>query len=156
ITFKINGKTETVVNPDPAMSLNEYLRTVKLLKGTKRSCGEGGCGCCVVSITSPGDSVPKPVNSCLHPLCAMDGAEVTTVEGIGSSRTTLHPVQKSLAEHWGSQCGGCSTGMVMSMYTLLQSEPAATAQEMEMALDGNICRCTGYRPILDAFKAAAK
>eukprot|EP00045_Choanoeca_perplexa_P016293 m.218258 g.218258 ORF g.218258 m.218258 type:complete len:1312 (+) comp17218_c0_seq1:61-3996(+) len=159
LQFELNGRAVTVANPDPAMSLNEYLREVALLRGTKRSCGEGGCGCCVVNITHTdalsGAETSIPINSCLRPLCSVQGLRITTVEGIGSRRQGYHTLQTKLAEHWGSQCGGCSTGMVMSAYSLLQRLPAPDAVDVELALDGNICRCTGYRPILDAFKEAA-
>eukprot|EP01147_Barroeca_monosierra_P002142 gene2142-5172_t len=150
LAFTLNGKAQTVSKPDPNMSLNEYIRTVAGLKGTKLSCGEGGCGACVVAITSKdpvtGKDVTVPVNSCLRLLIACDGLEITTVEGIGSTRKGLHPVQKTLANFWGSQCGGCSPGM---------ANPKPTKQDVENCLDGNICRCTGYRPILAAFQSFA-
>ncbi|EGD72878.1 hypothetical protein PTSG_04607 [Salpingoeca rosetta] len=159
LTFTLNGKPQKVQNPDPDMTLNEYIRTIAGLKGTKLSCAEGGCGACVVAITkkdtASGKDVTVPANSCLRLLAACEGLQITTVEGIGSTRTKMHPVQKTLATHWGSQCGGCSSGMVMSMYSLLQRSPQPTKQEVEDCLDGNICRCTGYRPILDAFKSFA-
>eukprot|EP00730_Choanoeca_flexa_P003145 TRINITY_DN11305_c0_g1_i3.p1 TRINITY_DN11305_c0_g1~~TRINITY_DN11305_c0_g1_i3.p1 ORF type:complete len:1308 (+),score=353.97 TRINITY_DN11305_c0_g1_i3:32-3955(+) len=160
LTFELNGRPVTVSNPDPAMSLNEYLREVALLRGTKRSCGEGGCGCCVVNVTHldalSGQETTVPINSCLRPLCSLQDAKVVTIEGLGNRRKGYHPLQTQLAESWGSQCGGCSTGMVMSAYSLLAREAAPAPLEVELALDGNICRCTGYRPILDAFKTVAK
>ncbi|KAK3726979.1 hypothetical protein QZH41_014709, partial [Actinostola sp. cb2023] len=127
---------------------------------TKFMCHEGGCGSCTVVITQT-DPISKkttamPVNSCLFPLCGADGVSVTTVEGIGSQDNGFHPIQERLAEHNGSQCGYCSPGMVMNMYGLLKNNPTPSKQDVEDHFDGNICRCTGYRPILDAMKSFAK
>ncbi|XP_064394961.1 xanthine dehydrogenase/oxidase-like isoform X6 [Halichondria panicea] len=92
------------------------------------------------------------VNACLAPLCSVDGMAVTTVEGIGSSRDLLHPVQERIARAHGSQCGFCTPGFVMSMYTLLRNSHAPSEKQIEGAFEGNLCRCTGYRPILEGFK----
>ena len=127
------------------------------MSGTKLGCGEGGCGACTVMLSRYDAVLGKPrhysANACLTPLCALDGYHVTTVEGIGSMRTGLHPVQQRIAELHGSQCGFCTPGIVMSLYTILRSNPSATPHEIEEALDGNLCRCTGYRPIIDAAKS---
>ncbi|CAH3019046.1 unnamed protein product, partial [Porites evermanni] len=95
-------------------------------------------------------------NGCLLPLCAVDGMAVTTVEGIGNTKTILHPVQERIAKSHGSQCGFCTPGIVMSMYTLLRNNPVPTQKEIESAFEGNLCRCTGYRPIIAGFKTFAK
>uniref|UniRef100_A0A8B9GC73 Aldehyde oxidase 1 n=1 Tax=Amazona collaria TaxID=241587 RepID=A0A8B9GC73_9PSIT len=95
-------------------------------------------------------------NACLLPICCLYGAAVTTVEGVGSTKTRVHPVQERLAKCHGSQCGFCSPGMVMSIYTLLRNYPEPTPEQMTAALAGNLCRCTGYRPILDACKTFCK
>ncbi|XP_066282141.1 xanthine dehydrogenase/oxidase-like [Branchiostoma lanceolatum] len=92
------------------------------------------------------------VNACLAPICSLHGAAVTTVEGIGSTRTRLHPVQERLAKAHGSQCGFCTPGIVMSMYTLLRNHPTPDMEQLEAAFQGNLCRCTGYRPILEGYK----
>ncbi|KAJ7381027.1 hypothetical protein OS493_004623 [Desmophyllum pertusum] len=160
ITFTVNGTQYTVNNPDPGMSLNEWIRNQPGLQGTKVMCREAGCGCCVVSITRRDLSVSKDVtvavNSCLFPLCAVNGTTVTTIEGIGNRYDGFHPIQERLAEHNGSQCGYCSPGFVMNMYSLLKETPSPSEQQIEDSFDGNICRCTGYRPILDAMKTFAK
>lgn len=96
------------------------------------------------------------VNACLTPVCAMHGCAVTTVEGIGSTRTKLHPVQERLAKAHGSQCGFCTPGIVMSMYALLRSLPQPSMKDLEVAFQGNLCRCTGYRPILEGYKTFTK
>ncbi|ESO05727.1 hypothetical protein HELRODRAFT_77403 [Helobdella robusta] len=162
LTFYVNGEKVNVLEPDPDMSLLTYLRdicefffinNIWILFGTKYGCGEGGCGTCTVLLTKIVNNVPKhlSLNSCLIPLCAMHGAAVTTVEGIGSIGTRLHPVQEVLAEKHGTQCGYCSPGFVMSMYVLLCNNPHPRELDIEEALQGNLCRCTGYRPIVQGF-----
>uniref|UniRef100_A0A8B9T271 Aldehyde oxidase 1 n=1 Tax=Anas platyrhynchos TaxID=8839 RepID=A0A8B9T271_ANAPL len=95
-------------------------------------------------------------NACLLPICSLYGVAVTTVEGVGSTKSRVHPVQERLAKCHGSQCGFCTPGMVMSIYTLLRNYPEPTSEQMTAALAGNLCRCTGYRPILDACKTFCK
>lgn len=92
------------------------------------------------------------VNACLTPLCAMHGLAVTTVEGIGSTKSRLHPVQERIAKAHGSQCGFCTPGIVMSMYSLLRTLPKPTMHDLEIAFQGNLCRCTGYRPIIEGYR----
>uniref|UniRef100_A0A671SQ22 Aldehyde oxidase 5 n=1 Tax=Sinocyclocheilus anshuiensis TaxID=1608454 RepID=A0A671SQ22_9TELE len=92
------------------------------------------------------------VNACLQPICSLHGAAVVTIEGIGSTKTKLHPVQEHIAKAHGSQCWFCTPGMVMSMYTLLRNNPQPTMEDIRETLGGNLCRCTGYRPIIDGFK----
>lgn len=96
------------------------------------------------------------VNACLTPICSVHGMAVTTVEGIGSTRNKLHPVQERIAKAHGSQCGFCTPGMVMSMYALLRSMSEPTMKDMELAFQGNLCRCTGYRPIIEGFRTFTK
>ena len=123
VSFTLNGKLTTVVDPDPTVMLSEYIRNVANLKGTKVSCNQGGCGACTV-VMSPMDAVQsgitpgatdglthRTINSCLRPLCSVDGMAITTVEGVGS-QTNLHVVQEQLVKHNGSQCGFCTPGMV--------------------------------------------
>ncbi|KAJ1186484.1 hypothetical protein NDU88_003265 [Pleurodeles waltl] len=108
----------------------------------------------MVSTFSPGNKkiLHYTANACLLPICSLYGTAVTTVEGIGSTTTKLHPVQERIAKAHGSQCGFCTPGMVMSMYTLLRNHPEPTMQQINEALAGNLCRCTGYRPIVDGCK----
>ncbi len=151
----VNGQKRVLKGSqlDPRLTLIQYLRQIGLT-GTKLGCGEGGCGACTVMISFY-DSISSKVrhisaNACLTPLCSLDGYHVTTIEGIGGLRQGLHPIQKRLASLHGSQCGFCTPGIVMSLYTILRTNPNATPHEIEESLDGNLCRCTGYRPILDA------
>ncbi|RUS90424.1 hypothetical protein EGW08_001829, partial [Elysia chlorotica] len=123
-------------------------------------CREAGCGCCAVSVTylPPDSNTLKTysVQSCLTPLYAVDGWQVTTVEGLGSQREGFHPLQERIAKFNGTQCGYCTPGMVMNMYGLLHQKANISSQEIEDNFDGNLCRCTGYRPVLDAMKSFAQ
>eukprot|EP00164_Ancoracysta_twista_P007973 GFYU01011433.1.p1 GENE.GFYU01011433.1~~GFYU01011433.1.p1 ORF type:complete len:1346 (-),score=473.75 GFYU01011433.1:262-4254(-) len=162
LLFYINGRKYVERNPDPQMTLLEYLRSDRIgLKGAKLGCGEGGCGACTVMVShwDPEKKavVHRSINACLAPLLAVDGMNVTTVEGIGSVRKgKIHPVQERMAAYHASQCGFCTPGFVMSMYTQLRNNPNPTEAQMVESLDGNLCRCTGYRPILDAARSFAK
>eukprot|EP01012_Entosiphon_sulcatum_P069112 TRINITY_DN9970_c0_g1_i1.p1 TRINITY_DN9970_c0_g1~~TRINITY_DN9970_c0_g1_i1.p1 ORF type:complete len:1321 (-),score=227.62 TRINITY_DN9970_c0_g1_i1:116-4078(-) len=156
-TVTINGKPYSWDQAPPSVSLNEFIRNGANLKGTKYCCYEGGCGSCtvVVSYTDAlGRTVHRSVPSCLTPLALCDGMHVTTIEGLGGKNSGgYHPLQERLADNSGTQCGYCSPGFVMAMYDLLLNNPNPQAQEVEAQLDGNICRCTGYRPILDTMKS---
>lgn len=156
LVFFVNGKKIKDDNVDPEWTLLQYLRNKLRLCGTKLGCGEGGCGACTVMVSKYDRHQDKvihlPVNACLAPICSMHGLAVTTVEGIGSTKTRLHPVQERIAKAHGSQCGFCTPGIVMSMYTLLRNSVKPTMKEMEVAFQGNLCRCTGYRPIIEGFR----
>lgn len=156
IIFYLNGNRVKVTDAQPRMTLIEYLRSVKLLTGTKLGCGEGGCGACTVTISrlEHGVVIHRGVNACLAPLCSVDACHVTTVEGIGT-QANPHPVQDRISSCHGSQCGYCTPGIVMALYSKLQSNPTPTVEDIEETFDGNLCRCTGYRPILDAAKTFA-
>ncbi|XP_045768290.1 xanthine dehydrogenase [Maniola jurtina] len=156
LVFYVNGKKVTEPKPDPEWTLLWYLRKKLRLTGTKLGCAEGGCGACTVMISKYNRKEKKivhlAVNACLAPVCAMHGLAVTTIEGIGSTKTKLHPVQERLAKAHGSQCGFCTPGIVMSMYTLLRSCQKVKYSDMEVAFQGNLCRCTGYRAIIEGYK----
>ncbi|PWA82587.1 xanthine dehydrogenase [Artemisia annua] len=156
----VNGVPKVLPDGLAHLTLLEYLRDVGLT-GTKLGCGEGGCGACTVMV-SYFDQISKKcvhqaINACLAPLYSVEGMHVITVEGIGNRKFGLHPVQESLASRHGSQCGFCTPGFIMSMYALLRSSKTPpTEEQIEESLAGNLCRCTGYRPILDAFRVFAK
>ncbi|KAL5009354.1 hypothetical protein ScPMuIL_014935 [Solemya velum] len=160
LIFFVNGRKVVEENAEPETSLLEYLRKNLGLKGVKLACGEGGCGACTVMVSRYDHENKKifhyTVNACLAPVCAMHGLAVTTVEGIGSIKTGLHPVQERISKSFGSQCGYCTPGIVMSMYTLIRNTGQPTTEQIETALEGNLCRCTGYRPILEGFKCFTK
>lgn len=148
-------------HPDPTTTLLTYLREKLLLCGTKLGCGEGGCGACTVMISRYDRVAQKvehlAVNACLTPVCAVHGLAVTTVEGIGNTRDRLHPVQERIAKAHGSQCGFCTPGFVMSMYALLRScNGMPSMRQLEIAFQGNLCRCTGYRPIIEGYRTFSK
>ncbi|XP_031350920.1 xanthine dehydrogenase-like isoform X1 [Photinus pyralis] len=156
LVFFVNGKKVVEEDPDPDWTLLYYLRSKLMLCGTKLGCGEGGCGACTVMISKYDREKNKvghlAINACLAPVCSMHGLAVTTVEGIGSTKTKIHPVQERMAKSHGSQCGFCTPGIVMSMYTLLRNSPLPKMKDLEKTFQGNLCRCTGYRPIIEGFK----
>ncbi|XP_006889138.1 PREDICTED: aldehyde oxidase-like [Elephantulus edwardii] len=160
LLFYVNGRKVIEKNADPETMLLPYLRKKLRFTGTKYGCGGGGCGACTVMISRYNPVTKKirhyPANACLIPICSLYGAAVTTVEGIGSTSTRLHPVQERIAKCHGTQCGFCTPGMVMSMYTLLRNHPEPSMEQLTDALGGNLCRCTGYRPIIDACRTFCK
>ena len=156
IRFAVNGQTYQLDNPDPNRTLLTYLRETLVLTGTKEGCAEGDCGACTVVVNEPhGRGVrSRAVNACIQLLPTLHGKDVLTVEGLASPGSCLHPVQQAMVDAHASQCGFCTPGFVMSLHALLESKPDASRDEIECALAGNLCRCTGYRPIIDAAKQA--
>ncbi|XP_041638284.1 xanthine dehydrogenase/oxidase-like [Cheilinus undulatus] len=156
LVFFVNGKKIVEKNADPEMTLLTYLRRKLGLTGTKLGCAEGGCGACTVMVSRYQPCTDRlhhyAVNACLAPVCSLHLVAVTTVEGIGSVARKLHPVQERIAKAHGSQCGFCTPGIVMSMYALLRNNPKPRMADVEEAFHGNLCRCTGYRPILEGYK----
>ncbi|KAF0560333.1 putative xanthine dehydrogenase [Gigaspora margarita] len=155
--FYLNGSSVEIDNPDPDITLLNYVQSIGLT-GTKLGCAEGACGACTIMISSYDKKSDKishiSTNACLTPLCSIDGKHVVTIEGIGNVKNP-HPIQERLALLHGSQCGFCTPGVVMSLYSLLRNNPNPSEEEAEGCFDGNLCRCTGYRPILDAAKTFA-
>ncbi|WP_379132817.1 (2Fe-2S)-binding protein [Paenibacillus sp. sgz500958] len=141
----VNGQ-QVAVDVPPSRRLLAVLREELELTGTKRSCELGRCGACMVLIDG------KPVNACLTMAYQCEGAEITTIEGLSSAG--LHPVQQAFLEEGGFQCGYCTPGMVISVVALLDENPKPTQAEVEEALSGNICRCTGYGGIMRAVNKA--
>jgi len=152
IRFLLDGEVHAVKCIDPNATLLNYLRYELARTGTKEGCAEGDCGACTVVVGElVGDSVRyRAVNACILFLATLDGKELLTVESLKGKGGGLHPVQAALVETHGSQCGFCTPGFVMSLYALyLKGQPSSKA-EIEDALAGNLCRCTGYGPIIDA------
>ncbi|XP_071965549.1 xanthine dehydrogenase/oxidase-like [Antedon mediterranea] len=158
--FFCNGRKIVDLNIDPSMTLLSYLRRKLGLTGSKLGCGEGGCGACTVMVSSYNKLTTNithvAVNACLTTVCQVYLTSVTTVEGIGSIEDGLHPVQERIAKAHGSQCGFCTSGIVMSMYTLLRNNDQPCMPDIEDAFQGNLCRCTGYRPILEGYRTFTK
>src|SRR5712691_1245913 len=160
LLFYVNGRRVAIEHPDPTTLLVDWLRNDAVgLTGTKLSCGEGGCGACTVMLSRWDGARQRvedtAINACLRPLVSLDGASITTTEGIGSTREALDPVQFRIAAFNGSQCGYCTPGFVMNMFTFLRTHPEPTQQEIEDLFDGHICRCTGFRPILEGMRSFA-
>jgi xanthine dehydrogenase small subunit len=152
IRFILDGEVATVRGVDPNTTVLSYLREHLRRTGTKEGCAEGDCGACTIVLAElDGDRVRfRSVNSCIKFLPTLDGKELLTVESLVGTGGQLHPVQRAMVECHGSQCGFCTPGFVMSMFELYKSEERPSRQRLNDALVGNLCRCTGYRPILDA------
>jgi xanthine dehydrogenase small subunit len=138
-------------------TLLEYLRLLPGHRGTKEGCAEGDCGACTVviaDIATDGRIRYRAVNSCLIFLPMLHGKLVMTIEHVARSRTELHPLQQALIDFYGSQCGFCTPGVVMSLYALWKNNVHPSRADIEEALSGNLCRCTGYQPILRGVEAA--
>lgn len=148
IEICVNGE-DRVVRTDPHRTLLKVLREDLNLTGTKDGCSQGDCGACLVIMDG------KAVNSCLVLAPQADGAEVITVEGLAEDGE-LSKLQQAFAERWGFQCGFCTPGMLISSYALLRNNPDPTLDEIKRALAGNLCRCTGYKPIFDSVQMAAE
>ncbi|MBM6592350.1 xanthine dehydrogenase small subunit [Microvirga pudoricolor] len=152
IRFRRQGREIEVAGFHPRTTFLDYLRLQERSLGTKEGCAEGDCGACTVAVgrVREGRLVYEPVNACILLLGQVDGAEVVTVEDLASAEG-LHPVQAALVKHHGSQCGFCTPGIVMSLFTLYhEGERPVSRQAVNDTLAGNLCRCTGYRPIMDA------
>ena len=146
--FLLNGQ-QVEVEVEPGRSLLYVLREVLGLTGTKQACDcEGECGACTVLLDG------EAVRSCLTPIAKAAGRAVTTIEGLGAPGK-LHPLQQAFIDHGAVQCGYCTPGMILSALALLQREPAPTREQIVEALEGNLCRCTGYTKIVRAVQAAA-
>ncbi|WP_171120155.1 MULTISPECIES: xanthine dehydrogenase small subunit [unclassified Ruegeria] len=148
ITFLLNGETVELSDVDPAATLLDWLRDDRGLTGTKEGCNEGDCGACTVMVTDEGGA--KALNSCILFLPQLHGKAVRTVEGASSPNGDAHPVQQAMVDLHGSQCGFCTPGFVMSMV----ASHANGTTDHDTQLAGNLCRCTGYAPIIRAAEAA--
>jgi xanthine dehydrogenase small subunit len=156
VHFLLNGELRAEEGIPPSTTVLDYLRGHARLTGTKEGCAEGDCGACTVVVARPRDGKLQyeAVNSCLMLLPQLDGAAVTTVEGL-ASEGELHPVQQALVETDGTQCGFCTPGFVMALYAFQQGGEPAETERIHDALAGNLCRCTGYKAIVAAAHAAA-
>jgi xanthine dehydrogenase small subunit len=156
IRFVLDGEVMELENPDPTRTLLQYLRCDLRRTGTKEGCAEGDCGACTVVVGTPAPDGLRlqAVNACIRFLPTLDGTELFTVESLADGER-LHPVQQALVEMHGSQCGFCTPGFAMSLFALFK-DPAFDAgdrparRDIDTALAGNLCRCTGYRPIVAA------
>jgi carbon-monoxide dehydrogenase small subunit len=148
IDVTVNGKSVSA-DAEPSTSLLEFLRDILNYKGTKLCCNTGECGACTVLFNG------KPVNSCVVLAADAAGAQVVTVEGLADG-DKLHPVQQAFIDTGAVQCGYCTPGFIISVKALLDRTKRPTPAEIEEAVSGNICRCTGYAKIVDAIELAAQ
>lgn len=150
--FLLDGKLIELDRVEPTRTVLQYLREDLLRMGSKEGCAEGDCGACTVVIAElVGEALEyRAVNACIQFLPTLDGKALFTVESLKADDGSLHPVQQSMVDYHGSQCGFCTPGFVMSMFALYKNNLRPTQAEIDDALSGNLCRCTGYRPIIDA------
>ncbi|HSR47817.1 MAG TPA: (2Fe-2S)-binding protein [Anaerolineales bacterium] len=147
IHFTLNGKAVSATAPVQT-NLLQLLREHLDVTSPKFGCEQGNCGACTVWLDG------EPVNSCMVLGATVEGRKVTTLEGLGSSDEP-HPLMTAITEHYGSQCGYCTPGMIMSAASLLEKNPKPTRDEVVEAIVGNVCRCTGYNKIVESVLAAA-
>ncbi|XP_028801323.1 indole-3-acetaldehyde oxidase [Neltuma alba] len=169
LVFAVNGERFELSSVDPSTTVLQFLRTQTPFKSVKLGCGEGGCGACLVLISKYNHVLDQvedfTASSCLTLLCSIHGCSITTSEGLGNSKDGFHPIHERIAGFHATQCGFCTPGMCVSLFGALinadktnRPEPPsgfskATAAEAERAISGNLCRCTGYRPLSDACKS---
>ena len=148
LLLRVNGVATRLTCP-PERVLLDLLREELNLTGTKRGCDLGTCGCCTVLVDG------RPTLSCLTLARLVEGRDVTTIEGV-TPASGLSPVQRAFVEHGATQCGFCTPGFVMTATALLRDHPHPDRDEIERAISGNLCRCTGYLKIVEAVEAAAR
>ena len=156
IEFMLNNESITINNIDTNITVLEYLRNYKNLKGTKEGCASGDCGACTAVIAEVKNNKLKyiSINTCITLLYTLHSKQLLTVEHVESKY--LHPVQQSMVDNDGAQCGFCTPGFIMSMYAMHKNKINPTNSNINRYLSGNLCRCTGYRPIKDALKSLKK
>ena len=152
LRFLLDGDVVELEQPQPTRTVLQYLREDRQRTGSKEGCAEGDCGACTVVIAELIDDELRyrAVNACIQFLPTLDGKALFTVESLKSATGELHPVQQAMVDQHGSQCGFCTPGFVMSMFALYLNNQSPTRADIDDALSGNLCRCTGYRPIIDA------
>ena len=148
IEFKVNGESHKL-EVFPMSRLLDVLREDLHLTGTKEGCGEGECGACTVKLDG------QIVNSCLVPVAQVNGASITTIEGVAHG-DELHAVQQAFIDHGGAQCGICTPGMILAAVDLLERNPEPTEADIRNGLAGNLCRCTGYMKIFESVVRACQ
>jgi carbon-monoxide dehydrogenase small subunit len=149
VTMTVNGRRRSVTC-EPRKLLTDVLRENLVLTGTHVGCEHGACGACTVIVDG------AAVRSCLLFAAQLDGAEITTVEGLANPDGSLNPVQQAMQDNHGLQCGFCTPGFVVSMTAFLADNPDPTDDEIRIGLSGNLCRCTGYHGIVNAARQAAR
>jgi xanthine dehydrogenase small subunit len=152
VRFLRKGTIVELSDVRPTDTVLDYLRLKERACGTKEGCAEGDCGACTIAIGAlvDGEVRYRPVNSCIQLLGQVDGSEIVAVDDLALAEGGLHPVQEAMVKHHGSQCGFCTPGFVMTLFSLYHASASPGRSEVNDWLAGNLCRCTGYRPIVDA------
>mgnify|MGYP001177424767 CR=1 FL=1 len=155
IKFILRDKIYEIHKPDPNETILNYIRLKLKKTGTKEGCAEGGCGACTVVLGELKDNniVYKAINSCIAFVPSLEGKQLLIVEDLISKNGSLHPVQKAMKDYHGSQCGFCTPGFVMSLFEMYKNYSSYNNKVIQESISGNLCRCTGYRPIIDAAKS---
>jgi len=155
IEFIFQNRIFKIKNPDPNETLLNYIRTKLKKTGTKEGCAEGGCGACTVVLgeLKGNDINYTTINSCITFLPTLEGKQLILVEDLVLEDNTLHPVQEAMVKYHGSQCGFCTPGFVMSLFSMYKNYPKFKVNEIKDSIAGNLCRCTGYKPIINAAKS---
>jgi len=158
IEFILNGQEVSLTSVPPRQTLLDWLRLDRRLTGSKEGCAEGDCGACSVLVgrLTMGKVIYESVNACIRFMGSLHGTHVVTVEHLKGEDGSLHPVQQAMVDCHGSQCGFCTPGFVMSLYGLWLANSNPSREEIEVALQGNLCRCTGYEPIIKAAEMVAQ
>ena len=157
VKFIYRNKIVEINNPDPNETILNYIRTKLKKTGTKEGCAEGGCGACTVVLgeLKKNNINYKAINSCIAFVPSLEGKQLILVEDL-ISKDELHPVQKAMVNYHGSQCGFCTPGFVMSLFAMYKSYSSYNENIIKDSIQGNLCRCTGYKPIIDAAKSLNK
>ncbi len=157
LRFILNDDLVELDDLPPTRTVLDFLRLDRRLRGSKEGCAEGDCGACTVLVgrLRDGKLAYESINACIALVGMLDGTHVVTIEHLSQGHLPLHPVQQAMVDFHGSQCGFCTPGIVMSLYGLWMRTPRPSEGQIEHALQGNLCRCTGYAPIIKAAKAAA-
>lgn len=153
LRFLLNDTEIALTEVGASDTLLDHLRLTRRLTGTKEGCAEGDCGACTVlsgRLAADGTLIYEPINACIRLMASCHATHIVTIEHLSGPDGGLHPVQQAMVDHHGSQCGFCTPGIVMALYGLWMTNPTAGEAEIEIALQGNICRCTGYAPIIRA------
>ena len=155
IKFVWNNKIFKIDNPDPNETLLNFIRLKIKKTGTKEGCAEGGCGACTVVLAElkKNDLTYKAINACISFVTILQDKQLIIVEDLLNSKGSLHPVQKAMVDYHGSQCGFCTPGFVMSLFAMQKNYSSYSEENIKDSISGNLCRCTGYRPIVDAAKS---
>ena len=155
IQFLFENKIYKIKNPDPNKTILDYVRDDLKKTGTKEGCAEGGCGACTIVLgeLNKNKIIYKAINACISFLPTLNGKHLILVEDLIEEDNKLHPVQEAMVKFHGSQCGFCTPGFAMSLFSMYKNYSKISNEVVEEALSGNLCRCTGYRPIIDAAKS---